>query len=100
MVPISVMPLGERLGATTGQALMTPFAVGAEYVRLLVWPARLSPDYSYNQIPLVTSVLDLRFLSGVALAIACACGNRRAMAAQPGRRVRARICGGDVLDRE
>ena len=28
MVPISVMPLGERLGATTGQALMTPFAVG------------------------------------------------------------------------
>jgi protein O-mannosyl-transferase len=74
MVPISVMPLGDRLGATTSQALMTPFAVILEYVRLLIWPARLSPDYSYNQIPLVTSVLDLRFLSGVALAIACVCG--------------------------
>ena len=68
------MPLGERLGATGGQALMTAFAVIVEYARLLVWPARLSPDYSYNQIPLVTSALDGRFLAGVALAAACICG--------------------------
>ena len=74
LVPISTMPLGERLGATAGQALMTPFAVVLEYARLLVWPARLSPDYSYNQIPLVTSALDVRFLSGAALITVCVCG--------------------------
>jgi protein O-mannosyl-transferase len=74
MVPITTMPLGERLGATMGQALMTPFAAVAEYARLLVWPARLSPDYSYNQIPLVTSALDGRFVAGVALVAMCVCG--------------------------
>ena len=74
LVPISTMPLGERLGATAGQALMTPFAVVLEYARLLVWPARLSPDYSYDQIPLVTSALDVRFLSGAALIAVCVCG--------------------------
>ena len=54
------------MGATASQAIMTAFAVVAEYARLLVWPARLSPDYSYNQIPLVTNALDPRFLAGVA----------------------------------
>ena len=65
LVPITTTALGERLGAN-GQALMTAFAVIGEYARLLVWPARLSPDYSFNQIPLVTSALDGRFLAGVA----------------------------------
>ena len=74
MVPIATMPLGERLGATAGQALMTAFAAVAEYARLLSWPARLSPDYSYNQIPLVTSALDVRFLAGVAVVAVCVCG--------------------------
>jgi tetratricopeptide (TPR) repeat protein len=74
IVPITMTPLGERLGATTSQALMTAFAVVVEYARLLAWPARLSPDYSYNQIPLVTSVVDGRFLGGVALVAACAAG--------------------------
>ena len=53
---------------------MTAFAVVAEYTRLLVWPTRLSPDYSYNQIPLVTSAIDGRFLIGLALVAACVCG--------------------------
>ena len=74
LVPITTTPLGERLGATAAQALMTAFAVVAEYARLLVWPARLSPDYSYNQIPLVTSALDARFFAGVALVAACVAG--------------------------
>ena len=74
IVPIATMPLGERLGATTGQALMTPFAAVVEYARLLSWPARLSADYSYNQIPLVTSALDVRFVAGVALVAACVGG--------------------------
>jgi tetratricopeptide (TPR) repeat protein len=74
LVPITTMPLGERLGATMGQALMTPFAAIVEYARLLFWPLRLSPDYSYNQIPLVTSAFDGRFVAGVALVAACVYG--------------------------
>ena len=74
LVPITTTALGERLGATTGQALMTAFAVVAEYARLLAWPARLSPDYSYNQIPLVTSASDPRFIAGVAIVLAIAGG--------------------------
>ena len=71
LVPITDDPFGGRMGATAAEAVMTAFAVVAEYARLLVWPARLSPDYSYNQIPLVTSTLDGRFLAGVALVAVC-----------------------------
>jgi tetratricopeptide (TPR) repeat protein len=74
LVPATTLPLGERLGATSGQAIMTAFAVILEYTRLLVWPARLSPDYSYNQIPLVTSALDGRFLAGAIITAACIAG--------------------------
>jgi len=74
LVPISTMALGERLGATSSQALMTPFAVVVEYARLLVWPVRLSPDYSYNQIPLVTSAVDVRFIGGLAIVAGCVYG--------------------------
>lgn len=76
LVSMTTMPLGERMGATTAQALMTAVAVVAEYARLLAWPARLSPDYSYNQIPLVTSALDVRFLFGLVLVAACVGGIR------------------------
>lgn len=71
LVPVTTMPLGERTGATPAQAMMTAFAVMAQYARLLVWPARLSPDYSYSQIPLVTSARDPRFIAGMVLAAAC-----------------------------
>jgi tetratricopeptide (TPR) repeat protein len=71
LVPITTTPFGGRMGATAAQAIMTAFAVVAEYARLLTWPARLSPDYSFDQIPLVTSVLDIRFIVGVALVTAC-----------------------------
>ena len=74
LVPITTTPFGERLGATAAQAFMTAFAVVAEYARLLAWPARLSPDYSYDQIPLVTSALDGRFVVGAALVAACIAG--------------------------
>jgi tetratricopeptide (TPR) repeat protein len=74
LVPISTMPLGERLGATKIEALLTPFAVVLEYARLLVWPVRLSPDYSYNQIPLVVSPADVRFLGGLLIIAACLYG--------------------------
>ena len=71
LVPITTTPFGERMGATAAQAIMTAFAVVAEYARLLTWPARLSPDYSFDQIPLVTSALDHRFIVGLAVVTAC-----------------------------
>jgi hypothetical protein len=74
LVPVTTTALGERLGATMGQALMTAFAVVTEYARLLVWPLRLSPDYSFKQIPLVTSALDVRFAAGVLIVVACVAG--------------------------
>lgn len=74
LVPVMTTPLGDRMGATAGQALMTAFAVVAEYARLIAWPARLSPDYSYNQIPLVTSAGDVRFLAGAGIAASCLAG--------------------------
>ena len=74
LVPITTLPLGERLGATAGQAIMTALAVVVQYARLLVWPARLSPDYWSTRFPLVTTVLDGRFIGGVALTVACVCG--------------------------
>jgi protein O-mannosyl-transferase len=72
MVPATMLPLGESVGATRGQAIMTAFAVVAEYARLLAYPARLSPDYSYNQLPIVTNALDGRFMVGVGLVAAFA----------------------------
>jgi tetratricopeptide (TPR) repeat protein len=71
LVAITTDPFGQPMGATAAQAAMTAFAVVAEYARLLVWPARLSPDYSYDQIPLVSSALDGRFIGGMALVAAC-----------------------------
>jgi hypothetical protein len=36
------------------QGRLTAVAVAARYLWLIVWPAGLSPDYSFSQIPLVT----------------------------------------------
>ena len=40
------------LGASFVQARLTAIAIIAKYLVLLVWPLRLSCDYSYNQIPI------------------------------------------------
>jgi tetratricopeptide (TPR) repeat protein len=47
--PLAHVPLGPRL--------LTALAVAGRYLTLMIWPAPLSPDYSYNQIPLITSPL-------------------------------------------
>ena len=47
--------------------LLTALAVAGRYLRLCLWPVPLSPDYSYNQIPLATSPLDGRVLVAVVL---------------------------------
>jgi Tfp pilus assembly protein PilF len=49
----------------------TALWVLVKYLTLFVWPVWLSADYSYNQIPLITSLTDLR-LAAIGLAIAAA----------------------------
>ncbi len=43
--------------------------VHARYVWLMLWPARLSSDYSFDAIPVVDSAFDPRFLIGCGLTI-------------------------------
>jgi protein O-mannosyl-transferase len=45
-------------GAHFFQARITAIAVMAKYIRLLVWPATLSSDYSYSQIPIATGTMN------------------------------------------
>ncbi len=42
------------VGAGFVRGRLTALAVIARYAALIIWPARLSPDYSYNQIPLAS----------------------------------------------
>ncbi len=42
--------------------LLTALEVAGRYLWLMVWPQYLSPDYSYNQIPIVTSIGEPRVL--------------------------------------
>jgi Flp pilus assembly protein TadD len=45
--------------------LLTAIKIAGMYLWLFVWPAVLSADYSYNSIPLVTSLLDPGFVGAV-----------------------------------
>jgi len=59
-------------GATAVSGFMTACAVQARYLGLLFWPAQLSCDYSYDQIPLfgtgdlATNALSWIFLGSIA----------------------------------
>ena len=64
LVPLREAPSGRFYGAALGASILTRFALASEYARLLVWPARLSCDYSFAQIPLASSVADPRVLFG------------------------------------
>jgi tetratricopeptide (TPR) repeat protein len=53
--------------STLGERLATAARVQLDYLRLELFPLELSSDYSMNQIPLVESALDPRFLAFVAV---------------------------------
>ena len=55
------------LGAASGRRASRPFRQSAKYFGLLVWPARLAPDYSYRAIPVTVGAQSHR-PSGSALA--------------------------------
>jgi tetratricopeptide (TPR) repeat protein len=80
LVPERLTPLGDLRGAGPAERLLTPFALVAEAARLLAWPAHLSMDYSFDQLPLAGSLFDGRVLLGllvVALALAAVLRGRR-----------------------
>ncbi len=67
------------LGAHSLAERLTPVAVMAKYIWLLAWPAKLSCDYSYAQIPLSTGALRdwIAWLVVAAVAAAIALQFRR-----------------------
>ncbi len=56
--------------ASLVERIVTAGAVQFDYFRLQLWPTTLSSDYSFNQIPVVTSWLDHRFLLFLAIVVA------------------------------
>lgn len=60
--PLVAAPLTHRL--------FTALAVQFEYLRLQILPIGLSSDYSYNQIPVLSSFFDWRILLLIAILIA------------------------------
>jgi Tfp pilus assembly protein PilF len=80
--PLLDNPLGR---VTLIPRLLTALEVAGRYLWLMVWPQRLSPDYSYNQIPILHSPMAPGFLLallawGTLIGIACRSyrGSRRA----------------------
>jgi tetratricopeptide (TPR) repeat protein len=72
-LPAGVVPFGENplVGAGFWTARLTAVKVIGKYLWLLLWPSRLSCDYSYNQIPLFTWG-DWQALAAVAACVALA----------------------------
>lgn len=61
-------------GASFWKARLTAMAVGGKYLWLLIWPAKLSADYSYSQIPIVSGTLHewIAWLAVAAVVVAIA----------------------------
>jgi hypothetical protein len=78
VIPFTDNPLA---GAPRVAAFLTAIEVIGKYVWLFLWPARLSCDYSYNQIPVFRGSLtweDLAALGSLALCLAAALAAIRA----------------------
>jgi tetratricopeptide (TPR) repeat protein len=73
-IPLAtISPLENPLAhVELGTRLLTGIAVLGRGLALLVFPATLSPDYSYAAIPLVETPFDLRFLASAAAIAAIA----------------------------
>jgi hypothetical protein len=60
------------IGASFVRGRLTALAIMAKYLWLLVWPLKLSSDYSYNQIPIATGTLHDWLAWGALLAVVMA----------------------------
>jgi len=59
-------------GGSVGSNVATVLRIWAHYLALVVWPARLSADYSYRAFPVSTGFLDARALGAALLLLALA----------------------------
>ncbi len=57
-------------GGTFGSNLATVLRIWVRYLALLMWPARLSADYSYRAFPVSTALLDPGALAAALLLVA------------------------------
>jgi protein O-mannosyl-transferase len=74
--PPGPIPLVDNPAASAGPVAgrLTALACVTRYAGLLLWPARLSADYSYDQIPIVTSPWDARAIGGALLVLSVLVG--------------------------
>jgi tetratricopeptide (TPR) repeat protein len=84
-VPLSMIPYAENPLAHEDVAtrLLTAIGVLGRGLALLLFPRVLSPDYSYDAIPLIRSPLDPMFLASAAVLAVIAVAAVRAVRAWP-----------------
>ncbi|HEV8701662.1 MAG TPA: tetratricopeptide repeat protein [Candidatus Polarisedimenticolia bacterium] len=68
-------------GAVAGR--LTGLGTLARYARLLLWPDRLSADYSYDQIPVIRSLFDPLAILGLLILVAVVVGGARLVRRAP-----------------
>ncbi len=79
------IPFVDNPAASAGpvDGRLTALACLPRYAALLLWPARLSADYSFDQIPLVRSILDPWAGGGLLLLVLVIAGGAWALRAAP-----------------
>ncbi len=84
-VPLENIPFVENplAHAGAGSRLLTAAVVLAKGLWLHLWPSPLSPDYSFDAIPVVTSAGDPRFLVAATVLVACAAAALRFWRTRP-----------------
>ncbi len=65
---------GLLFGAPLAERWLTASAVFARYAGLMLWPARLSADYSFDAIPVVRSLADPYAAAGILIIISLIVG--------------------------
>lgn len=79
-VVYSAMPAKDELGAnfmvflSSGERILAGIGILARYIFLLVWPLRLSVDYSYRQLAYLPESLQLLWIGGGIISIIAGIG--------------------------
>lgn len=70
------IPFVDNPAASSGpiSGRLTALSCVARYAGLLLWPARLSADYSYDQIPVLRTLADPLVLTGAAIVLGTCVG--------------------------
>ncbi|HET9480912.1 MAG TPA: tetratricopeptide repeat protein [Candidatus Polarisedimenticolia bacterium] len=82
---------GPFSGVDPAHRVGTAIDVIGRYLLLMVWPARLSADYEFDQIPIVVSTLDPGLLAGAAAAACLIAAGWAARRRMPG------VCAGVAI---